>query len=38
MDLFVITSLIVGSLAALGLASARWGIDSRDLIADDHRR
>ena len=38
MDLLVITSLIVGGLAALGLASGRWGIDSRDLIADDHRR
>ena len=38
MDLFVITSLIVAGLAALGLASARWGTDSRDLIIDDHRR
>ena len=38
MDLLVITSLIVGGLAALALASGRWGIDSRDLIADDHRR
>jgi hypothetical protein len=38
MDLLVITSLVVCILAALGLASARWGVDSRDLIADDHRR
>lgn len=38
MDLLLITSLIVSGLAALGLASARWGIDSRDLITDDHRR
>jgi hypothetical protein len=38
MDLLVITSLVVSILAALGLASARWGVDSRDLIADDHRR
>ena len=38
MDLILITSLIVSGLAALGLASARWGIDSRDRLADDHRR
>ena len=38
MDLFLFTSLIVGGLAGLGLASARWGIDSRDPVADDRRR
>jgi hypothetical protein len=38
MDLLLITSLIVSGLTALGLASARWGIDSRDLITDDRRR
>jgi hypothetical protein len=38
MDLLVITSLIVSTLVALGVATTRWGVDSRDLIADDHRR
>jgi hypothetical protein len=38
MDLLLITSVIAGGLAALGLASARWGIDSRDVLADDRRR
>jgi hypothetical protein len=38
MDLILITTLIVGGLVALGLASARWGIDSRDRLADDRSR
>jgi len=29
---------IVGSLGLLGLAAARWGVDSRPSIGDSHAR
>ena len=29
---------IIGSLALLGLAAARWGVDSRPTIGDNHAR
>jgi hypothetical protein len=29
---------ILGSLVLLGLAAARWGIDSRPTIGDSHSR
>ena len=36
-SLLIFTTLIAG-LAALGAASLRWGVDSRECIPDDHRR
>ena len=36
---FIVMSLVVFiGLALLDLAAMRWGADSRDPIADDHRR
>ena len=29
---------IIGSLGLLGLAAARWGVDSRPTIGDNHAR
>ena len=29
---------ILGSLGLLGLAAARWGVDSRPTIGDNHAR
>ena len=38
MDMLLLTSIILSGLAALGLASVRWGSDSRDPMTDDHQR
>lgn len=38
MDLLLVTTILVGGLTALGLAAARFGIDSRDASPRDQRR
>lgn len=39
MDTIIISlASIVGSLGLLGLAAARWGVDSRPTIGDSHAR
>ena len=38
MEVFAVLSLIVGALLAFDLAALQWGVDSRDVIADDRRR
>lgn len=38
MDLLILTSIVVGGLAVLGIAATRFGVDSRDPISDDHGR
>ena len=38
MESLLILTTVVGSLAALAVASLRWGVDSRECIPDDHRR
>ena len=38
MELLILTSLVFSGLAVLGLASTRWGSDSRDPMTDDHQR
>lgn len=38
MDLLTLTSLVVSALTVLALAAARWGVDSRPSLPDDHRR
>ncbi len=38
MELLLIMSTLIASLAALGAAAMRWGVDSRDCIPDEHRR
>jgi hypothetical protein len=38
MDLLILTSIVVGGLALIGLAATRLGYDSRDPMTDDHQR
>lgn len=38
MEAIVVLLVIVAGLAMLDAASAAWGVDSRDVITDDHRR
>jgi nitrogen fixation-related uncharacterized protein len=38
MDMLLLLIVLVLGLALLDVASLTWGADSRDLIADDHRR
>ena len=38
MALIIVLVLAVAVLVALGLAAARWGVDSRPSIGDDHTR
>lgn len=38
MEAVAILSLVVGVFLAFDLAALRRGVDSRDVIADDHRR
>ena len=38
MELLLIVSTFVGSLALFAAAALRWGVDSRDCLPDDHRR
>ncbi len=38
MDLLLTTTLLVTGLAAFAAAALRWGVDSRDSLADDRRR
>ena len=38
MDILILLITVIAGLASLGMVSVRWGADSRDLIADDHRR
>lgn len=38
MDVIVVLFVLVIGLIALDVASLRWGVDSRDRLADDHRR
>jgi len=37
-DVIVVLFVLVIGLIALDVASLRWGVDSRDRLADDHRR
>ena len=38
MDPLLSFSIFVAGLSALAAAAFRWGVDSRDALADDHRR
>jgi hypothetical protein len=38
MEAIVVLLVIVAGLVMLDAASAAWGVDSRDVVADDHRR
>ncbi len=38
MDVIVVLFVLVIGLIGLDVASLRWGVDSRDRLADDHRR
>ena len=38
MDQLLALSIILSGFAALAAAAIRWGVDSRDVLADDHRR
>lgn len=38
MDALATLTAVFITLVGLGLASGRWGIDSRTPIGDDHRR
>ncbi len=43
MDIQIVSALIayalvVAAAGAVGLAAARWGVDSRPGLGDDHRR
>jgi len=38
MDILILFVTLIAGLASLAMASIRWGADSRDRIADDHRR
>ena len=38
MEAIVMLLVVVIGLALLDVAALRWGVDSRDPIADDHRR
>jgi hypothetical protein len=38
MESLLILSTLLATLTALAAASLRWGVDSRERIADDHRR
>ena len=38
MEAIVMLMVVVIGLALLDVAALRWGADSRDPIADDHRR
>ena len=35
---FAVVVSIIGALVAFDLAALAWGVDSRGLITDDHRR
>jgi len=37
-DVIVVLFVLVIGLIGLDVASLRWGVDSRDRLADDHRR
>jgi hypothetical protein len=38
MELLVLVLALVAGLALLDAAALTWGVDSREPIADDHRR
>ena len=38
MDLLLAITIFVTSLAGLGYAALRWGVDTRPCLPDDHRR
>jgi hypothetical protein len=38
MDLLLALLILITSLAALGYAALRWGVDTRPCLPDDHRR
>jgi hypothetical protein len=38
MEAILMTLTIIAGLVSLGLASNRWGIDTREGMADDHAR
>ena len=38
MEAIVMLLVLVIGLGSLDLGALRWGVDSRDPIADDHRR
>ena len=38
MEALLLLTMIVAVLIGLGLAAVTWGVDSRDLVPDDHAR
>ncbi len=38
MEALFILSVLIVSLALVGAAALRWGVDSRDALLDDHHR
>ena len=38
MDQLLALSIILAGFAALAAAALRWGVDSRDVLTDDHQR
>jgi hypothetical protein len=38
MEATMLIIAVIAGLAALGVASITWGVDSRERIADDHAR
>lgn len=35
---FILAASLVGGFGLLGIAAAKWGVDSRPTIGDDHAR
>lgn len=38
MEALLVLAMIVAVLVGFGLAAVTWGVDSRDLVGDDHAR
>ncbi len=38
MEALLILTIIVALLVGFGLVAVTWGVDSRDLVGDDHAR
>jgi hypothetical protein len=38
MDMLIVLLIVITGLVALGMAANAFGVDSRDVLPDDHRR
>jgi hypothetical protein len=38
MDAFIILAAVLVGLVGLDIAALRWGVDTRESVADDHAR